>query len=122
MIRKFRLKNGRSIIIKDNKVYITQEEIFLPDIEKFEKDLELIGEIEREQELEKLSEDSAILRDIFPNSIYEYWLTYDKLHNRWIQDMEIYECRGCGKRWIGQPIIENWQDINNHECNKIEVD
>ena len=72
MIRKFRLKNGRSIIIKDNKVYITQEEIFLPDIEKFEKDLELIGEIEREQELEKLSEDSAILRDIFPNSIYEY--------------------------------------------------
>jgi hypothetical protein len=121
MIRKFRLKDGSYIIIKDNKVYVTQEKIFLPNIEKFEKSLELIGEIEREEELEKLSEDSAILRDIFPNSIYEYWLTYDKLRGEWIQDMEIYECRGCKKRWIGQPIIENWQDINNHEC-KIEND
>jgi hypothetical protein len=121
MVRKFKLKDGRSVIIKDNKVYITDEDVFLPDIEKFEKDLELIGEIEREQELEKLSEDSAILRDIFPNSIYEYWLIYDKLHRRWIQDMEIYECRLCGRKWTGQPIIENWRDINNHEC-KVEED
>ncbi len=121
MIRKFRLKDGRSIIIKENKVYITDEEIFLPDIEKSEKSLEFIGEIERKQELEKLSDDSLILRDIFPYGIYEYWLTYDKLHRKWIQDMEIYECRGCGRRWMGQPIIRDWRDINNHEC-KIEKD
>ena len=121
MIRKFKLKHGLSIIIKDNKVYITDEAISLPYIEEFEKYLKLIGEIESEQELEKLSEDRAILRDIFPNSIYEYWLTYDKLHRRWIQDMEIYECRLCGRKWTDQPIIENWRDINNHEC-KIEND
>jgi hypothetical protein len=121
MIRKFKLKHGISIIIKDNKVYITDEAIPLPYIEEFEKYLKLIGEIEREQELEKLSEDSAILRDIFPDGIYEYWLTYDKLHRRWIQDMEIYECRLCRRKWTGQPIIENWRDINNHEC-KIEND
>jgi len=121
MIRKFKLKDGRSIIIKDNKVYITDEEIFLPDIEKYEKDLELIGEIEREQELEKLSEDRVILKDIFPISIFEYWLTYYKLRGEWIQDMEIYECRLCGKRWMGEPIIQDWRDINNHEC-KVEED
>jgi hypothetical protein len=121
MIREFRLKDGRSIVIKGNKVYITDEDVFLPDIEKFEKDLELIGEIEREQELEKLSEDSAILRDIFHISIFEYWLTYDNTHRRWIQDMEIYECRVCGKRWMDEPIIQDWRDINNHEC-EIEND
>jgi len=119
MLRKFRLKDGRSIIIKDNKIYEAQKEIFLPDIEKFERNLELIGEIEREQELEKFSENSVILRDIFPNSIYEHWLIYDKFHRRWIQDMEIYECRLCGKIWMGKPIIQDWIDINNHEC-KIE--
>jgi hypothetical protein len=121
MIRKFKLKHGISIIIKDNKVYITDEAISLPYIEKFEKYLKLIGEIEREQELEKLSEDRVILKDIFPISIFEYWLTYDKLRGEWIQDMEIYECRLCGKRWMGEPIIQDWRDINNHEC-KVEED